>query len=116
MRSYFIAAGAAVLGLAPTDVRAQLLAPAEGTDSVVGAVLQTGLFGLGDIDPTSLVVTDDELLGVGQSPIPAMSSLDNVDIVVDDDRVQCPEAQFTSIQEAVGAAPSGSTIRVCPGE
>ena len=116
MRNYFIAAGAAVLGLVPTDVRAQLLAPAEGTDSVVGAVLQTGLFGLGDIDPSSLVVTDDELLSAGQSPMPAMSSLDSVDIVVDDDRVQCPDAQFTSIQGAVAAALPGSTIRVCPGD
>src|SRR3989442_313483 len=91
------------------------LAAAEGTDSVVGAVLQTGLFGLGDIDPSSLVVTDDELLSAGQSPMPAMSFLDKVDIVVDDDRVQCPDAQFTSIQEAVAAALPGSTIRVCPG-
>jgi hypothetical protein len=34
---------------------------------------------------------------------------------VDNDRVQCPTAQFTSIQAAVTAAAPGDTIRVCPG-
>lgn len=36
-------------------------------------------------------------------------------ILVDDDKVQCPNAAFTSIQAAVSAAHSGDTIRVCPG-
>jgi parallel beta-helix repeat protein len=36
-------------------------------------------------------------------------------ILVDDDRVQCPNADFTSIQAAVNAARPGDTIRVCPG-
>ena len=35
-------------------------------------------------------------------------------ILVDDDKVQCPNADFTSIQAAVNAAHSGDTIRVCP--
>ena len=34
---------------------------------------------------------------------------------VDDDRQQCPDAEFTSIQAAVLAAPPFSTIYVCPG-
>ena len=34
---------------------------------------------------------------------------------VDDDRQQCPDAEFTSIQAAVLAAPPGSIIHVCPG-
>jgi hypothetical protein len=37
------------------------------------------------------------------------------DIVVDDDRVECPEAEFTTIQQAVNAADPGDTIRVCFG-
>jgi len=37
------------------------------------------------------------------------------DIVVDDDKVQCPNAAFTSIQAAVNAANPGDVIRVCPG-
>ncbi len=36
-------------------------------------------------------------------------------LVVDDDGVQCPDADFTSIQAAVNAASAGSTIKVCPG-
>lgn len=35
--------------------------------------------------------------------------------LVDDDRVQCPEAPFTSISAAVAAASPGDRIRVCPG-
>jgi nitrous oxidase accessory protein NosD len=37
------------------------------------------------------------------------------DLVVDDDKVQCPAATFTSIQDAINAANPGSLIRVCPG-
>jgi len=36
-------------------------------------------------------------------------------LLVDDDKVQCPTAAFTKIQDAVNAAPPGATIRVCPG-
>jgi nitrous oxidase accessory protein NosD len=37
------------------------------------------------------------------------------DLLVDDDKVQCPAATFTSIQDAINAASPGSLIRVCPG-
>src|SRR5581483_3696334 len=37
-------------------------------------------------------------------------------LVVDDDRVECPYAQFTSIQDAVNAASPGSFIEVCRGD
>jgi nitrous oxidase accessory protein NosD len=37
------------------------------------------------------------------------------DLLVDDDKVQCPTATFTSIQDAINAANPGATIRVCPG-
>jgi hypothetical protein len=36
-------------------------------------------------------------------------------LVVDDDKVQCPNAAFTSIQAAVNAASRGDRINVCPG-
>src|SRR6266480_399433 len=36
-------------------------------------------------------------------------------LLVDDDRVQCPTAQYTSIQLAVTAAQPGDHIDVCPG-
>jgi nitrous oxidase accessory protein NosD len=37
------------------------------------------------------------------------------DLLVDDDKVQCPAATFTSIQDAINAANPGSLIRICPG-
>jgi parallel beta-helix repeat protein len=36
-------------------------------------------------------------------------------LVVDDDKVQCPQATFTSIQAAVNAASAGDTVQVCAG-
>ena len=36
-------------------------------------------------------------------------------LAVDDDRAQCPAAQFASIQAAVNAAAPGDTVAVCPG-
>jgi nitrous oxidase accessory protein NosD len=36
-------------------------------------------------------------------------------LVVDDDKVQCPDAAFTKIQDAVNAATPGAVIRVCQG-
>src|SRR4051812_42715695 len=72
MRNWLIAGVGAALVLV-RGAHAQLLPVEDEIDSVVGAVLPTGLFGLGDVDPTSLVVTDDELLSAGQSTVPAMS-------------------------------------------
>lgn len=40
---------------------------------------------------------------------------DDFKLVVDDDKVQCPNAQFTRIQDAVNAADPNDKIRVCPG-
>ena len=37
------------------------------------------------------------------------------DLLVDDDKVQCPTAGFMSIQKAIEAATPGNLIRVCPG-
>jgi parallel beta-helix repeat protein len=36
--------------------------------------------------------------------------------LVDDNKVECPKADFTSIQAAVNAAAPGDTIKVCPGQ
>jgi hypothetical protein len=36
-------------------------------------------------------------------------------LVVDDDRAQCSNADFASIQEAVVAADPGAQIQICPG-
>jgi len=45
----------------------------------------------------------------------ATGDSDRATILVDDDKVQCPNAAFTSIQAAVNAANPGDTIRVCAG-
>jgi len=36
-------------------------------------------------------------------------------LVVDDDKVECPNAGFTHIQDAINAASGGDTIRICKG-
>ncbi len=36
--------------------------------------------------------------------------------VVDDDKLECPSAGFTSISAAVAAAAAGDTISICDGE
>ena len=45
----------------------------------------------------------------------AASGVDRPRLVVDDDKVECPAATFSRIQDAVDAAAPGSTIRVCKG-
>ncbi len=52
------------------------------------------------------------LLGLLLLPIPAIGGQQ---LVVDDDKVQCPNAGFTKIQDAVDAATPGAMIRVCKG-
>ena len=47
-------------------------------------------------------------------PLPAIAA-DAPQLVVDDDKVECPNATFTRIQDAVDAASPGATIRVCKG-
>jgi parallel beta-helix repeat protein len=70
------------------------------------------------LDPTmtDVAVTDDELAttGITLDTSPAMLSSPSM-LIVDDDKVQCPNAQFTSINAAVLAAAPGDTILVCPG-
>lgn len=68
------------------------------------------------------------LLGLLLSAAPAFADDDRDDeqgrdddrrgrptLFVDDDKVQCPNAAYTTIQAAVDAATPGARIRVCPG-
>ena len=77
-----------------------LLAPqptaAESLDTIVGP-------------GTDIVGIDDAAV----SAMPASSS--SGALFVDDDRTECPNAAFTSIQAAVNASGPGDTIKVCPG-
>jgi nitrous oxidase accessory protein NosD len=52
---------------------------------------------------------------LGVAAVPKAARGQGAVILVDDDRVQCPTAQFTSIQPAIDSAAAGSVIRVCPG-
>src|SRR5260370_25790459 len=52
------------------------------------------------------------LLGLLLLPIPAIGGQQ---LVVDDDKVQCPNTAFNKIQDAVDAATPGAGIRVCKG-
>src|ERR671925_253878 len=50
----------------------------------------------------------------GKKPPPAAKGGKRV-LLVDDDKAQCKRADFTTIQAAVTAASTGTTILVCPG-
>ena len=43
------------------------------------------------------------------------SGIADANIVVDDDSVQCPNASYSDLQEAVNSAQPGETLEVCPG-
>src|SRR5262245_27487674 len=52
--------------------------------------------------------------GAGKKPPPPPKGGKHV-LVVDDDKAQCKKADFTTIQAAVNAASTGTTILVCAG-
>lgn len=92
--------------------------PSDPVDPLdLSSVLPTALALPGDgwADPSSLVVTDAQLASAGATQ--AAQLLVNAPdmLIVDDDLGQCPNADFSSIQAAVLAAPVGGHVRVCPG-
>lgn len=97
----------------PTEVAE----PPVDLSSVV--VLQTALPALGETLADPLAVSDSELAGVGSTDLVVPLQLStSISFVVDDDRVQCPDADFTTatgIQQAIAAAVPGQRIRVCAG-
>ena len=81
-----------------------------------GVGVVTSLLSGVDATLTDTSVTDAALASAGSVDDSVPTLLDPPDlIIVDDDKVQCPNAQFTTITAAVVAAPAGATIRVCPG-
>jgi nitrous oxidase accessory protein NosD len=48
-------------------------------------------------------------------PLHAQANPTTAPLLVDDDKVQCPTATFSTIQSAIDAASPGETIRVCAG-
>jgi hypothetical protein len=102
------------VGAAPAFART--ISPAEG-DLVTSSgtsptqVIATSLFGLG-ADLSAVGVSDAELAPVG--PLSSTTTGDHM-LIVDDDGLDCPNADFQTIQEAVDAAQPGAMIKVCPG-
>ena len=85
----------------------------EGAAANPPDVLQTALFGLWEVDLSALGVSATELLTVGpQAELTAASGTGM--LIVDDDLLDCPNAQFMTIQDAVAAAMPGDKIKVCP--
>ena len=52
---------------------------------------------------------------VAALPDPLLDPPPGTTLIVDDDHMQCPNATFTTINQAVAAALPGYTIKVCPG-
>jgi nitrous oxidase accessory protein NosD len=82
------------------------------TSTLTGPIYITAPFALGEVDLSSLGVSPTELLTVG--PIPSSTTTEG-NLIVDNDLLDCPNAQFTTIQSAVNAAVPGDKIKVCRG-
>jgi hypothetical protein len=98
--------GSASAGPSPTDGSSQ------SSDSQP-QVFQTALFGLGEVDLSTLGVSPTELLGVG--PLLTPTSVNDGMLIVDDDGLDCPNRDYPTIQMAVNAAAPGDKIKVCRG-
>lgn len=66
-------------------------------------------------DPAAFLAETDNTPGALALPDTVADTAANVSWVVDDDRMQCPTANFTSIQDAVDHASPWDTIVVCEG-
>jgi hypothetical protein len=99
------AAAQAVAGPSPPD-------GPTSTSTLTGPIYITAPFALGEVDLSSLGVSPTELLTVG--PIPSSSTTPG-NLIVDNDLLDCPNAQYTSIQAAVDDAVPGDKIKVCRG-
>ncbi len=91
-------------------------------DPATLVVYLTQLLGLGETldafapDDPAIIGIPDTAVGIDAAPTDTTTAGDPPGtLVVDDDMVQCPNAQYTTITAAVTAAMPGDTIRVCPG-
>ena len=103
---FVLGAGAAYAGPSPTDGPSQ-------TSNSQPQVFQTALFGLGEVDLSTLGVSPTELLGVG--PLLTPTSTSDGMLIVDDDGLDCPNRDYPTIQLAVDNATPGDKIKVCRG-
>jgi hypothetical protein len=105
-----------VVALATASPSAAAPSPADGDTTAIGGpagqIYITAPFALGEVDLSSLGVSPTDLLTVG--PIPSSTTTPG-NLIVDNDLLDCPNAQFTTIQSAVNAAVPGDKIKVCRG-
>jgi len=78
------------------------------------AVLQTAPFALGEVNLSTLGVSQTDLATVGPQLAPLSSNSDGM-LIVDNDGLDCPNWEYPTIQSAVNAAQPGDMIKVCPG-
>src|SRR5581483_8487221 len=103
-------AGGALAGPQPFDAATPLASTSTGTSLV------TPVFLPGEVDLSALGVPLSELAAAGPAGAQAYSPGGGPNMwIVDDDHAQCPNAQFSRIQDAVDAASAGDQIKVCPG-
>jgi hypothetical protein len=120
-RRLLVAAAGAVAVLTLGIGRAAAFVDSGGGGSAepVFPVLPTALIDPSLLPADPLVVTDADLATAGATTSATMAAIGGPNVlVVDDDRVQCPNADFTTaagIQLAANAAPPGAMIKVCPG-
>jgi Right handed beta helix region len=108
---------AAVAAVAVTSQAAAGPSPT-GSDPIatgesVGQIHLTLPYLFGEVDLSTFGVSDAELASVGPSASATAASGDV--LIVDDDALDCPNAQFPTIQSAVTAASPGDKIKVCRG-
>jgi pectin methylesterase-like acyl-CoA thioesterase len=103
------------VALAMTSPSAAGPSPDDGSTTAgapTGPIYITLPFALGEVDLSTLGVSATDLLTVG--PIPSSSTTPG-NLIVDDNLLDCPNAQYTTIQSAVTAAVPGDKIKVCAG-
>jgi hypothetical protein len=105
--AFALSAGTAVAGPSPFDGPSSTAQP-------LGAPLFTQLFALGEVDLSSLGVNPLELATVGPLLTPTVAD-DHMLIVDDFPALDCPNAEYATIQDAVNAATPGDKIKVCRG-
>ena len=104
-----------MLGASPVAAGPSPADGSAGGSSNQVTVLRTSLFALGEADLSTLGVSPLELATVGPAALPASAGDGPNMFIVDDDRAQCPNAAFATIQSAVDAAGPGDQIKVCAG-
>src|SRR4051794_20419560 len=97
-------------GPSPTD------GPNDGAAGVSGpqSVLQTALFGLGEVNLAALGVSQTDLATVGPQ-VGLLSGNSDGMLIVDNDGLDCPNWEYNTIQSAVDDAQPGDKIKVCRG-